>query len=610
MIIRDRVAQRTTSNGTGNIVLGGQLDGFLSFVGADIPTDVPFPVLMKGAGEAFEIFESTLIDAGGTLTRGDLIRSNTGSRIDFGPGEKRVYLVAPAEAFGGMGGRSNYAVTGGAAPHFTAVFPVPVRKHAAGTRVRVRFHAVGAGADDFAPDGIDPKPIKTGWPLRATAAGDIALGAEVDLVASVAADCWIALNLPKAAPKEVPGNTYNVVAEDAGHMLVFTHASGCAVALPQATGQFAAAFGFSYLAAGGGAVTFTAATSTINLAASLAAGAGAFGEVLADAGGNYRATVAGGNSGVPSITGAARDLLGTWATNSRIGYTAAELVLKDAAGAARLAVLAAAVDLGQAGISGLDTGAEASSTWYHVFASDLTNPLVNAAVTANAGTDRTHNAHGLSAGQPIKIGGTTAPAGVALGDIVYLRDVTANDYKITATPGGAAIDLTTAGAAVTVSTVPGLLFSASPTAPTMPAGHTFKAYLGAWYNDGSSNLRVARQRGSRIQQAEVNVLNNVAPTVAGTYQSLSISVAVPPTAKTCSGNAGHTNTTYNAVAMASDAAGLGVRRQHPYPGSSVLDNYIGAGHFDELILGTAQTVYWTAATTTANCRIGITDFTV
>jgi hypothetical protein len=297
MIIRDRVAQTTTSSGTGDIVLAGQLDGFLSFVGADIPTDVPFPVLVKD-GDAFEIFESKLIEAGAKLFRGDLIRSSTGARVALTDGTtKRVYLVAPAEAYGGMSGRSNYAATGGDAPDFTAVFPVPIRKFAAGTRVRVRFHAAGEGADSFAPDGIDPKPIKTGWPLRATVAGEIAEDAEVDLVASEAADCWIAIGLPPRGPKVIADDEYAVVAGDAGGFLVFTSATAVAITLPEATGDFAEPFAIDYIVAGAGAVTFTPATSTISwpggdAAASLTAVKGQGGRLFTD-GENYRSTQAG-----------------------------------------------------------------------------------------------------------------------------------------------------------------------------------------------------------------------------------------------------------------------------------------------------------------------------
>jgi hypothetical protein len=54
---------------------------------------------------------------------------------------------------------------------------------------------------------------------------------------------------------------------------------------------------------------------------------------------------------------------------------------------------------------------------------------------------------------------------------------------VTATPGGSAIDLTSAGTSVTLTEVPALLLSTSNTAPSLPTGYTYKALLGAVRND-------------------------------------------------------------------------------------------------------------------------------
>lgn len=80
----------------------------------------------------------------------------------------------------------------------------------------------------------------------------------------------------------------------------------------------------------------------------------------------------------------------------------------------------------------------------------LTGPAVS--VTADSSTDKiTETAHGRLAGSKVIFGGT-APSGLTAGTVYYVRDVTANDYKVAATSGGSAIDLTTNGTSVTAQT--------------------------------------------------------------------------------------------------------------------------------------------------------------
>lgn len=77
-------------------------------------------------------------------------------------------------------------------------------------------------------------------------------------------------------------------------------------------------------------------------------------------------------------------------------------------------------------------------------------PYDNQAVTASAATDRiTLTAHGLNWGDQVTFGGTP-PAPLSANFTYYVRDQTANDFKVSATAGGAAIDLTSAGTSVTM----------------------------------------------------------------------------------------------------------------------------------------------------------------
>jgi hypothetical protein len=72
------------------------------------------------------------------------------------------------------------------------------------------------------------------------------------------------------------------------------------------------------------------------------------------------------------------------------------------------------------------------------------------AFTADAGTDVcTSAAHGYSNGWAGTVSSTgTLPGGLTSGQTVFLRDVTANTFKVAATSGGAAINLTSAGTGV------------------------------------------------------------------------------------------------------------------------------------------------------------------
>jgi hypothetical protein len=68
------------------------------------------------------------------------------------------------------------------------------------------------------------------------------------------------------------------------------------------------------------------------------------------------------------------------------------------------------------------------------------------AFTNAAATDIfTANAHGYTLWQQVRLSGLTGSAGVVAGTIYYVRDVTTNTFKLAATSGGAAIDITSDG---------------------------------------------------------------------------------------------------------------------------------------------------------------------
>lgn len=74
-----------------------------------------------------------------------------------------------------------------------------------------------------------------------------------------------------------------------------------------------------------------------------------------------------------------------------------------------------------------------------------------AAVTADTATDKINlTGHVLTAGQAVQCTGSPLPSPLAAGTLYYVRDVGANDFRLAATVGGAAINLTTTGASVKV----------------------------------------------------------------------------------------------------------------------------------------------------------------
>lgn len=75
-------------------------------------------------------------------------------------------------------------------------------------------------------------------------------------------------------------------------------------------------------------------------------------------------------------------------------------------------------------------------------------------VTANATTDKIEKtAHGLENGDPVVFNAATAPTGITLGTVYYVRNKTANDFEIyTAATGGTQVNWTTSGSTVTCHT--------------------------------------------------------------------------------------------------------------------------------------------------------------
>lgn len=86
--------------------------------------------------------------------------------------------------------------------------------------------------------------------------------------------------------------------------------------------------------------------------------------------------------------------------------------------------------------------------WEQIFDRRVVEGAVyGGAVLANASTDvLTQYAHGLSANQRVRFASSgTLPAGLATSTTYFARDITTNTFKVAATSGGSAIDITDAG---------------------------------------------------------------------------------------------------------------------------------------------------------------------
>lgn len=92
----------------------------------------------------------------------------------------------------------------------------------------------------------------------------------------------LATNAQTGAVRAVTGTTDTILSTDRGKLITYSNGSPIAVTVPQATGDFASPFYFSYVNLGVGTVTFTPTTSTIDGAATLTATTGQGGEIYSN----------------------------------------------------------------------------------------------------------------------------------------------------------------------------------------------------------------------------------------------------------------------------------------------------------------------------------------
>jgi len=96
LVIADRVRETTTTTGTGDIVLGGAVAGFVPFSSVLANTDTTYYAVV--GGNSWEVGVGTYSTATNSLSRTVILASsNGGTIVSFGSGTKAVFLTQPTE---------------------------------------------------------------------------------------------------------------------------------------------------------------------------------------------------------------------------------------------------------------------------------------------------------------------------------------------------------------------------------------------------------------------------------------------------------------------------------------------------------------------------------
>jgi len=97
--VADRVKETTTSTGTGTIDLAGAESGFQSFVTGVGNGNTTYYAIIDASNETWEVGVGTVTNADpDTLSRDTILASsNAGSAVNFGAGEKSVFVTQPSD---------------------------------------------------------------------------------------------------------------------------------------------------------------------------------------------------------------------------------------------------------------------------------------------------------------------------------------------------------------------------------------------------------------------------------------------------------------------------------------------------------------------------------
>lgn len=92
--------------------------------------------------------------------------------------------------------------------------------------------------------------------------------------------------------------------------------------------------------------------------------------------------------------------------------------------------------------------------WNDVKSVSITGSTDQSVTAVDTGTDRlTINTHGYVDGEAVAVTGTELPGGLYDTKVYYVRSATTNDFQLSETQSGPAVNLTSAGSSVTVTAV-------------------------------------------------------------------------------------------------------------------------------------------------------------
>lgn len=96
-VVKDRVKETTTTTSTGTVTLAGAVTGFQSFSVIGNGNTTYYTIQDPITGD-WEVGIGTYTSSGTTLSRDTVLESsNSGSLVNFGVGEKDVFVTYPAE---------------------------------------------------------------------------------------------------------------------------------------------------------------------------------------------------------------------------------------------------------------------------------------------------------------------------------------------------------------------------------------------------------------------------------------------------------------------------------------------------------------------------------
>lgn len=95
LVVKDRVKEISTTTGTGTFTLNGAADGFQSFAAIGDGNQTYYAI---SDGTNWEVGIGIYTTSGTTLSRDTILSSsNAGNAVNWGAGDKDVFVTYPAE---------------------------------------------------------------------------------------------------------------------------------------------------------------------------------------------------------------------------------------------------------------------------------------------------------------------------------------------------------------------------------------------------------------------------------------------------------------------------------------------------------------------------------